>query len=87
MQDVRNVGPLPRGFYTIGAWSMDPRPGELAKLGPVTAELDPDPGNETFGRSGFFIHGPEFSEGCIVLPHGVRVQLATSSDRRLQVIE
>jgi hypothetical protein len=70
MQGEHNVGPLPRGSYQVQPWE-DEHPG----LGPVVARLLQCDG-ETYGRSGFFCHGPskditkfgQESEGCIVIP-------------------
>src|ERR1700757_2883984 len=45
-----NFGPVPMGKYTIGP-AEDSR-----KLGPIAMPLTPDPANEMFGRSAFFIH-------------------------------
>lgn len=87
MQDVHNIGPLPRGFYTIGQAYEHPH------LGPCVMNLTPAPSNEMFGRSSFRIHGasksdPEHSsEGCIILPPGPRHAVADSLDRRLEVVE
>jgi hypothetical protein len=75
-QDVRNTGPLPQGFYTIGVPYDDPR------LGPAMP-LEPDAANVMYGRSLFFVHqinskrdaglppytappGRNSSDGCIV---------------------
>lgn len=95
MQNVHNVGPLPRGSYTIGAWATH------HILGPVSAPLSPQP-DETGslvwlgGRSGFYIHagafvgGVEFagdSEGCIVQPNPVRLAMSQSGDTALEVVE
>jgi hypothetical protein len=85
MQQVPNVGPLPQGFYTIGLAE------EHARLGPMSMELDPDPDNQMFDRSEFFIHGdnPDHvgnsSDGCIVMPPAVRQAIAASGDDLLQV--
>jgi hypothetical protein len=76
MQEVHQVGPLPRGFYTIGA------PHDDAKTGRVTMDLEPDAGNEMFERSLFRLHGDNAarncsaSEGCIVMPLDVRLAIA-----------
>jgi hypothetical protein len=86
MQNVKGVGPLPQGRYTIGA----PRdyPGTL---GPLVMALLPDPANEMFDRSGFYFHGAsavhysESSDGCIVLPLLVRLEISQSGDKALQV--
>jgi RHS repeat-associated protein len=68
-----NTGPLPPGRYNIF-------PGELKVGGFVMLHIDPrdwgnfrvalnpNPGTNTFGRSGFFLHGGHLrpgSEGCI----------------------
>lgn len=85
MQDVPNVGPLPRGSYTIG------EPSDTKTHGPYVLHLTPDPANEMFGRSGFLIHGDSVvhpgtaSEGCIILPRKVREQVWDSGDRDLEV--
>jgi len=94
MQDVKDVGPLPIGFYTI----EDPVSG--THLGPLAFPLTPDPSNQMFGRGGFYIHGAEqlhpemSSDGCIIQGRAVREYIdkkigATSKDdpvRKLQVV-
>ena len=88
MQNVPNVGPLPRGAWTIG--EMIPKHPDL---GPVVMPLEPDEGTDTFGRGGFFIHGDdvrapgmeEGSKGCIVLPRVARQAMADSQDNQLEV--
>lgn len=88
MQNVRGVGPLPQGFYTIQPPTVHP------KLGPVAMELLPYSTNTMFLRDGFFIHGDTAamnhtaSDGCIVLNHDVRVSIAESvlaGDNKLEV--
>ncbi len=69
----KGTGPLPPGNYTLN-------PSEITKAGffrryidfrdwgNYRAPLHPDPGTNTFGRSGFFLHGGwkrPGSEGCI----------------------
>ena len=84
-QEQHDVGPIPRGTWTIGPAITHPR------MGPLCMALTPDETTETFGRSGFFIHGDlpdglrDASHGCIVLAHATRLALADSDDRRLQV--
>lgn len=88
MQGIHAIGPLPRGKYTIGV--HEPRHGAL---GLDVAYLKPDPSNEMFGRSGFFLHGRksatdlDASEGCIVLDRTARMRVLDSPDRQLQVLE
>jgi len=85
MQGIKSCGPLPRGVYTLGT------PVENSSLGPLAIPLLPDKGDQMFGRGGFYAHGdtPEMnrsaSEGCIILPHAIRVLLAASTDKRLEV--
>jgi type VI secretion system (T6SS) effector TldE1-like protein len=88
MQAVKNVGPIPQGSYRIHV-----RPGKNypQRLGaPPVMSLVPAEGTNTFGRSGFFIHGNnrsnDASHGCIVMDHGVRVAVAQSGDRDLLVV-
>jgi len=89
MQDVRFVGPLPCGFYT-----MEP-PRDDTRVGKYAIPLVPDESNEMFGRSAFFIHGDNMehpgahvaSDGCMIQDHDVRVRIWTdSADKRLQVV-
>ena len=87
MQSVPDCGPIPQGTYTIGA-AVD-----TADHGPFAMRLYPDPSNEMFGRSGFWLHGDsvvhpgDASEGCIIMPLAARVNVHESGDRRLRVIE
>lgn len=84
-EQIPDVGPVPRGQWTIGDFFDDP-----GGKGPIVAHLVPKDGTNTFGRSGFMIHGDNLTHnaslGCIILPHGVRTRLAASSDRDLQVV-
>lgn len=89
-----NYGPLPTGKYTIGPAQDNP------KLGPVAMPLTPDPANQMFGRSAFFIHADSIanpgqaSEGCIVPVMGaagesgrqIREMISTSADREIEVV-
>ena len=75
MQQVKGVGPIPQGVYTIEPPHADP------VVGPVAMRLQPAAGNEMFGRGDFLIHGDNAdldhsaSEGCIVLPYDARVEI------------
>lgn len=87
MQSVPDVGPLPQGLYRMLApIAHDPVVGEFA------IPLEPDPANEMWGRSAFFIHGNDpqndhnASEGCIVLPFIVREEIWQSLDHDLEVV-
>lgn len=85
-QNVKGLGPLPQGQYTIGA------PYDHPHLGPFVMGLTPSLQNKMFGRSLFRIHGaakvnPELSsEGCIIMPRPVREIIWNSGDRDLEVV-
>ncbi len=84
-ETIPNVGPIPVGDYTIGPAFTHPA------AGPITMRLTPQTGTDTLGRSGFLMHGDNqamdhtASHGCIIMPHPVRVTVATSNDRTLTV--
>jgi hypothetical protein len=86
MQTVKNVGPLPCGFYT-----MNP-PVDTKDHGPYVIWLTPDDSNLMFNRGDFGIHGDSIphpgsaSEGCIIQPRFARERAWESNDHRLQVI-
>ena len=87
MQNVKNIGPIPCGDYTI----FKPAFADPVK-GPLCMRLIPEVGNNMFNRGGFMIHGDtnpagNASEGCIVLPHNARLIIANSNDNDLQVIK
>lgn len=77
MEHLRNVGPIPRGRYLVGAPHRHPR------LGPVAMTLWPH-GHGAQGRSDFMIHGDNSrrdrsaSRGCIVLDRDVRDLIANA---------
>ena len=85
MQGVRDVGPIPRGRYTIGP-PFDTAPSEH---GPHVMRLMPVPGTDTLGRDGFLMHGDnekhDASEGCIIMPRGVRDAVSANGDTDLTV--
>ena len=69
-QQVKGLGPLPRGTYNIA--------GHSNSKGPVTIILEQTSG-DTFGRSAFRIHGERIegpagfaSAGCIILSLSTR---------------
>lgn len=83
MECMQNVGPIPRGYYVIGAPRGNPTPFTL----PLTAE------NLHYcapARSGFLVHGDNStgtaSHGCIILSKGVRQTISESDDKRLLVV-
>lgn len=85
---VPDIGPLPRGFYTIGA------PEDSVTHGPYVLKLTPNEGNDMYGRSGFLVHGDSVvnagkfaaSEGCICIGRAARAVLWNSGDRDLRVV-
>jgi Protein of unknown function (DUF2778) len=81
-QAVPNVGPIPRGRYSIGP------PFETVKQGECVMRLMPD-GHNALGRSGLLIHGDNLthdaSTGCIILSREVRDRIAASPDHELEV--
>jgi hypothetical protein len=87
MQEVVKVGPIPRGKYRMVGLATDNH------TGPYSIILQPEPGTNTFGRSGFRIHGDNqqmnhsASEGCIILPPTIRHLLWESDDHEIEVVE
>jgi hypothetical protein len=88
MQEVHNVGPIPRGMFRIGD------PYHHAHLGEDTMNLDPINGTNTFGRSDFRLHAdlkgwPSkhiASHGCVIMIKKERLLVAASLDRMLEVV-
>jgi hypothetical protein len=87
MQQVHNVGPIPQGDWTI----VGP-PVNTTEHGPYVLSLKPAGDTNTFGRSGFLMHGDSIqspgsaSEGCIIMPRPVREEVWNSGDRDLKVV-
>lgn len=85
MQHVKAVGPIPKGFYTIG------HAYDSKNTGPLTIMLSPHPDNEMFGRGDFRIHGDSIkapgtaSHGCIIAPRTVREAIIKGTDKKLIV--
>ena len=88
MQQVRDVGPLPEGTYTIGEPYDDNRKKGLGKY---VLPLTPDGNNDMFGRTDFRIHGDNrfknnsASKGCIILNREKRESISNSRDNVLEV--
>jgi hypothetical protein len=86
LQDQHSVGPIPVGLYRIH------EPVDTVTHGPYVLRLEPDASNEMFGRDGFLIHGDSVihpgtaSEGCIILPRGIREEIWKSRDHDLRVV-
>lgn len=87
MQSDADIGPIPRGTYTIMA------PVDTAEHGPYVLRLEPDPANQMFGRAGFLIHGDSLehpgaaSRGCIIMPRFARERIWESGDTTLVVVQ
>ena len=87
MQNVHDIGPIPRGEYQIGT------PRDTAEHGPFVLPLAASMENVMHGRSGFLIHGDSIaapgtaSHGCIILGKAAREQIAASLDNDLKVTE
>jgi hypothetical protein len=85
MQNLHNIGPLPRGFYTFA-------PPTENRVGPFGIPLVPNPYNEMFGRGHFYCHGDLIgspgsgSEGCIAIARTVRHAMWASDVHRLLVV-
>lgn len=87
MENVPDVGPIPQGDWTITG-----PPLNTPDHGPYVLRLSPASETETFGRSGFLMHGDSkehpgcASHGCVILPRTVREQIWNSGDRDLEVV-
>lgn len=85
-QAQHDLGPIPRGTWEIG------QAVDTQTKGPVVMPLTPADDTNTFGRGGFLIHGAsildpaESSHGCIILPRTVRMAIAASDDKTLEVV-
>ena len=85
-ESQKDIGPLPEGWYTFGSARNSPT------LGPLAIPLYPDPENQMYSRSGFWLHADSevnhgmASEGCIVLDHSIRQEMESSPMRRLKVV-
>lgn len=86
MDNVRDVGPIPRGQYAIGA------PVNTVTHGPYVLPLTPDPKNEMHGRFSFLVHGDSLiepgtaSKGCLILARNLRERIWDSGDHTLSVV-
>ena len=87
MQAVHDVGPIPQGEWTITG-----PPFNTAEHGPFVLRLEPASATNTFGRSGFLMHGDSIhapgtaSRGCIIMQRTLREQVWDSGDTDLEVV-
>ena len=85
-QEIADVGPIP-----VGSWTITGPPQDTPSHGPCVLRLTPSAETDTYGRSGFLLHGDSVvdpgaaSMGCIVLPRPVREAIWESGDRDLTV--
>jgi len=85
-QSQKDVGPIPQGMWLIDQFFNS------AQFGPIVCHLWPKAGTETFGRSGFLIHGDSSahpglaSHGCIVMSNVARAAVRDSKDTLLKVV-
>lgn len=92
MQQVHDTGPLPQGLYKVGSWGdAESEPSYPAHLGPFIASITQIEG-ETFGRSGFYIHGPggadplQSSKGCIEIHRPGRLLVMQGAPDFMRVV-
>lgn len=85
MQASIGTGPIP-----VGVWRMTAMREDGGHTGPFTIVLEPEPGTETYGRSAFRVHGNnatnDASNGCIIMPRGVRLAMWDSDDHLIEVV-
>ncbi|MEW5289707.1 tlde1 domain-containing protein [Erwinia papayae] len=87
MESTPDVGPLPKGKYTIIG-----HPFTHSHTGAFSIRLQPAYGNIMYGRAGFLIHGESArhpgmaSNGCIIMPLNIRQSIWSSGDREVEVI-
>lgn len=78
-ETIHDVGPIPRGEYVFG------KPIDHPALGPYAIPIHPQPTTNTFGRSGFYLHGDDAehdaSLGCIVKsPKSMRMKIVEGDE-------
>jgi hypothetical protein len=86
-QNQVGIGPIP-----VGLWHATALIAVTEAHGPYVIVLTPDSATETFGRSGFLVHGDSLeragyaSEGCIVQSRDVREMFWNSADHDITVV-
>lgn len=86
MERMPNMGPIPKGVYIIG------EPFDSPDHGPFVLRLTPTISTNTFGRSGFLMHGDSIdnpgkaSHGCIIQARSTREKVHQSGDSTLEVV-
>jgi hypothetical protein len=74
-------GTLPVGFYTIGYAKSNEHLGELFMT------LYPKGGDNSADVKPFYLTGDTDEADCLVIPRIVRLRLAMSEDRILEIVE
>ncbi len=89
-QFVPNVGPIPRGWYTIGP-PFDRKPKKGRSPLKYMLPLMPDPGNDMGPRDDFAMHDGDLrknpSHGCLIFHVPLRKGVWGSGEHRLHVVE
>jgi hypothetical protein len=86
MENIHNVGPIPRGRWRIG-----PLEAHHPHLGPHVMSLTPI-GHHAHGRTSFYIHGDNqqgnqsASNGCVIMGLDIRNRIGHSHDHLLEVV-
>jgi hypothetical protein len=86
MEDVKSVGPIPKGAWVIGD------PYDSKKIGPFALPLRPHC-HGAHGRTYFRVHGDSASnpggasKGCILFPRSIRENIFNSQNCLLNVVE
>src|ERR1035438_5349284 len=68
MENVEEVGPIPAGLWNMVDFTVE----KYEDKGPDVIHLSPAAGTDTYGRSGFLMHGDNSkgdhsaSKGCII---------------------
>lgn len=84
-EEIKGLGVIPRGSYHIGPLYNSPN------VGPDALPLEALPDTDTFGRGDFKIHGDSLqhpgaaSHGCIIMPHDIRLKIASGGYSTLEV--
>ncbi|EQC44170.1 RHS repeat-associated core domain-containing protein [Bacteriovorax sp. Seq25_V] len=89
-QNLRDLGPIPQGQYTIGSQRNNRTNRGTDLLNSL--RLTPSANTDTFGRAGFIIHGSnnpnqqDASEGCPIFGPNARNTIGNSNDNILRVV-
>lgn len=91
-ESAPGIGPIPCGRWRMVAIEDSPKVGPRSI---VLHAIDATPGDDRHdrtGRSAFRIHGDSIrapgtaSQGCIILPRALRLEMWNSGDHELEVV-